>query len=601
MKISRDWLQRYFEKPLPDSDALAEALTFHAFEIESIENDILDVKVTPNRGHDCLCHHGIAKEIAAILDLPIKNDVLRHRVKLGPKTDAVFVSIDDPALCPRYIAGYMRGVKVGPSPKWLQKHLISIGQRPINNIVDATNFVMFNLGQPLHAFDAAKLSTRKVKPYGYAIGVRMAREGEKIIALDGKKYELTEKMLVITDAHSDVPIGIAGIMGGLPASITEETSDIIIESANFNGPSVRKTAAALKLRTNASTRFEQRISPWLAVFGMRAVVELIQKIASGDVVGFSSDYALVPEKRRVPVSLEKINGILGSKLKSAEVAEALRRLDLSHIEHGGAFEVCVPFERLDIEIPEDIAEEVGRIIGYDKIQPEKLAPLPEKPAINPTFFAAEHIREDLMSKGYVEVFTSVFAEKGERSVLNKVDSIKPYLRTTFIDGLTEALERNRRNKDLLALSDVKLFEIGQVWKNGCEETMLGTADSRGVQEMRLETAASGIHIGDTYQDLPISSTERYHAFSKYPFIMRDIALWIPIGTKEEDVLHMIQQAAGDLLVRSYRFDRFEKGDKISLAFRLIFQSFDHTLTDFDANERMQSIGEALKAGGFDIR
>src|SRR4051794_6648899 len=139
MKISKDWLQTFFDSPLPEANAIAEAFTFHAFEVESVENDLLDIKVTPNRGHDCLCHRGLAKEISAILDVPMKNDSLRQRIELGPKTGEVSVSIEDPVLCPRYIAGLIQGVSVKPSPQWLQERLTSIGQRPINNIVDATN------------------------------------------------------------------------------------------------------------------------------------------------------------------------------------------------------------------------------------------------------------------------------------------------------------------------------------------------------------------------------------------------------------------------------------------------------------------------------
>lgn len=167
MKISRNWLQTYFANPLSDAATLADALTFHAFEIDGIEfrgdtsekDAILDVKVTPNRGHDCLCHRGIAKEIAAILDIPLKTDPLKIQPILTPLTPSVQVAIIDPVLCPRYTAGYIRGVKVGPSPEWLVSALASMGQRSINNVVDATNFVMFNIGQPLHAFDAGKLSS----------------------------------------------------------------------------------------------------------------------------------------------------------------------------------------------------------------------------------------------------------------------------------------------------------------------------------------------------------------------------------------------------------------------------------------------------------
>ena len=598
MKVSREWLQRYFEKPLPDAEKLADALTFHAFEIESVEKDILDVKVTPNRGHDCLSHRGIAKELSAIVNVPMKGDPLRMEVSLTPTTNEVSVSIDETQLCPRYIAGLIRGVKVGPSPHWLRNFLESIGQQSINNIVDAANFVMFSLGQPLHAFDAGQLSKKE----GYAIGVRRAKVGEKLLALDEKEYVLAENMLVITDRHAEAAIGIAGVKGGKPTGISETTTDIIIESANFDGVSTRKSASALKLRTDASSRYEQVISPDLCAYGMRAVADLILELAGGEIAGFVDEYPTKPERKAVSATTASINGILGSALTDADVGNALQRLDLRFTRSDDAFVVEPPFERLDLTIPEDIAEEVGRIVGYDTIKPSELPPLSKKPEINPDFFAAERAREDLIAKGYSEVCTSVFAEKGERVVANKVDGVKPYLRATLVDGLTDALERNRRIKDILGLNDVKLFEIGAVWKGGKETTMLGTADEKGVREELLEKVYRGdasIQLG--YEELPLSSAERYQPFSKYPFIVRDIAMWVSAGTEEEDVLDLIRKNAGELLVKSHLFDQFEKGERMSLAFRLVFQSFDRTLTDFDANERMESMSAALKAKGFEIR
>src|SRR6266404_3027324 len=194
MKISKLWLDKFFDAPLPAAEELSNALTFHAFEIDAVDkagkDDVLDVKVTPNRGHDALSHRGIAKELSAILQIPLAHDPFSSRSNLDIKTDAVTVTIDTP-LCKRYIAGYIKGVKVGPSPKWLQERLEAIGQRSINNVVDATNFVMFNTGQPLHAFDAKKLGSVN-------IGVRAAKEGEIMTALDKKEYALKEGMLVIT-------------------------------------------------------------------------------------------------------------------------------------------------------------------------------------------------------------------------------------------------------------------------------------------------------------------------------------------------------------------------------------------------------------------
>src|SRR3989338_8348328 len=278
MKISRNWLQTYFNDPLPTAEELADALTFHAFEIESVENDILDVKVTPNRGHDALCNRGIEKELSEILDVPMKSDPLRESISLEPKTDRIKVTVEDSKLCPRFTASYIRGVKVGPSPEWLRVALESVSQKSINNIVDVTNYVMFHLGQPLHAFDAGKL---KEKDGSYAMTVRLAKRGEKLIGLDDKEYELTPSMLVIEDAHAGQVASIAGIKGGKPTGIDDATTDIVLEAANWNGVTIRKTSQALKLRTDASDRFQQVISPALAPYGVKVAPERTPKIAGG--------------------------------------------------------------------------------------------------------------------------------------------------------------------------------------------------------------------------------------------------------------------------------------------------------------------------------
>src|SRR3990167_738045 len=285
MKISKQWLDTFFNAPLLEASILADALTFHAFEIDGVEkvgnDDVLDVKVTPNRGHDALSHRGIAKELSAILKLPLANDPFAVRPLLAPVTTDVSVELSS-KLCKRYIAGYIKGVKVGPSPEWLKTRLEAVGQRSINNVVDATNFVMFNIGQPLHAFDAGKLGSLK-------IGVRAAKDGEVMVALDKKEYTLGRSTLVITAA--DAPVGIAGVKGGMPAAINETTKDIVIESANFDGVSVRKTAQALRLRTDASARFEQVLSPEIAAHGMQAVAALIQELAGGELAGFADVYS----------------------------------------------------------------------------------------------------------------------------------------------------------------------------------------------------------------------------------------------------------------------------------------------------------------------
>lgn len=664
MLISRNWLQTFFERELPAVEVLEDALTFHAFEIDGVENkngdDVLDVKITPNRGHDCLCHRGIAKELSAILQIPLKKDPLTvpaaslfaentlHQggsKKVMKAGSQVTVSLDIPlekrflheygvggglsinyvtdrteyaTLCKRYIAGYIKGVKVGPSPEWLKNRLEALGQRSINNIVDATNYIMFELGQPLHAFDAGTLTQ---KDGTHHIAIRPARDGEKLVALDEKEYQLDTSMLVIADAHANPPaggaaIGIAGVKGGTPAGISEETTDIILESANFDGVSVRKTAQKLKLRTDASARFEQVLSPELAAYAMRAVADLIVEIAGGKIIEFIDIYPEPQEKQTVAVTTTHVTQVLGSMFGEKEIVDAFNRLGLVYTQEGETFTVEVPFERLDLVIPEDLIEEVGRIIGYDHVPAKELPEFTKTPAVNKNFYWAEKIREYLTSQGFSEVYTSVFAEQGERIVLNKVDGVRPYMRTNIVDGLAQALERNTRNKDLLNLKQVKLFEIGFVWHDGKEEMVVNIAVEKVKKEKtqdeyqkELDACIASISQNPSqYDELPISSTERYQTFSKFPYIIRDVAIWTPVGTNEQEVEAIIKKEAGELCTKVALFDRFEKpaspegGEgKVSLAYRLIFQSFERTLTDDDANAAMDTVYAALKARGFEIR
>jgi phenylalanyl-tRNA synthetase beta chain len=603
MKISRNWLQSYFKDPLPNNEAIYDALTFHVFEVDGIEavngDSIFDVKVTANRGHDCLSHRGIAKELSAILDISMTRDPLRYKSDLSPVAGNVVVSIEDPALCNRFTAAYIRGVNVGPSPLWLRERLEAIGQRSINNIVDATNYVMFDLGQPLHAFDAGKLASSEER---FKLTVRKAREGERMLGLDDKEYSLSPAIVVIADANSvDQPVSIAGIKGGKPTGIDETTTDIILEAANWNGATIRKTSQALKLRTDASSRFEQVISAELAPYGLEAAMQLIQEIAGGEVVGFVDEYPIEAQKMSVSVSISRINAVLGSSLKDADVIDAFRRLGFSSIQEGEVFTVHVPFEHLDITISEDLIEEVGRIIGYDKIPNTELPSLANPPSINANFYAAEKIREELLSQGYSEVFTSVFADKGERVIANKVDGVRPYLRGNLIDGLSDALKRNIPNKDLLGLKEIKLFEIGTIWHKDSEEIVVATISEREAAKQWLLEAISD---ASAYENFPLSSSVRYKPFSKYPFIVRDVAMWMPVGNSSADmqkIIDTIFEIGGELVTEVSLLDVFEKADRKSVAYRIIFQSFEKTLTDLEVNAIMENVSVALRAKGFEIR
>lgn len=612
MKISRNWLQAYFNDPLPSAEDISHALTFHAFEIEGIEtvqgepsnvpDYVLDVKVTANRGHDCLSHRGIAKELAAILQLPLKGDPLRTTL---PNFEPNTIEMDiDHTRSPIAVAAYMHEVKIGPSPDWLVERLASVGQRSINNVVDATNYVMLDLGMPTHAFDATTFKNEEVVRYG----IRTSQKGEHLTLLGGTFIELSGDEAVITNASGEA-VDIGGVKGGARAELSDATTELLLSASKFEPVQTRKAAIRFNQRTEAAKRFENEMADDLPFYGMHALVKLITEIAGGEVVAYGSKRS----KSRVPLSVSfsmtQTNTLLGASLNVGDIESALVRLDLAHSQKGETFEVHVPFERLDINIAEDLIEEVARIAGYDKVPSVELAQLGDMPAVNSTLYKMERIREFLVNRGFSEVFTSVFSEKGERMVLNKVDGVRPYLRSELSGSLQEALVRNVRNKDLLGVDQVRLFEIGTVWHADKEEVRIEIAvekikKGKTLEEYKqeLETEIANIPQNPTaYDVLPLSETDRYQPYSKYPFIVRDVALWTPAGTQPADIENIIRAEAGELLVRTSLFDQFEKEGRVSFAFRLVFQSADRTLFDEDANHRMESVYAALKEKGYEIR
>lgn len=599
MKVSLKWLQTYFDTPLPDAETIADAYTFHAFEIEEGAGDLIDVKVLPNRAADCLSHRGLAKELSAILNTPLKTDPLREpfqgptlvpNSKVGP-WNGLTVEIEDPKKCLRYMGALVKGVKVGPSPVWLTEALEAVGQRSINNVVDATNYVMLNVGQPLHAFDAAKLTQKEGK---YAIGVRNAKEGEKFTTLSNEDFILKPNVLLITDANADTAIGLAGIKGGKAAEISSTTTDIIIESANFDGTTVRRGAQALKLFTDASVRFQNRPSPELVAYGMRDVLAFITEIAGGEVAGVVDEYPTRPEQNKaVSASLAKINGILGSDFSHDEVANVFKRLSLSYMTVDDIFTVTPPFERIDLSLAEDLAEEVGRIIGYDKI------PATELPAISGTpdqarYRGIERIKDFLIEQGFTEISTQSFAKKGDILLANPLDKNMPALRVNLDENMAAAMERAKYVAPLVLAPNEKpkLFEVGTVFpKEG--------------ERLEVKTSEPVPDLSEIKDDADYEPARyelgMYKPFSVYPFIACDVAVWTPAGTEGSSVEKVIHEYAGKLLVKLDQFDRYEKEGKVSYAFRLVFQSAERTLTNEEINDIMRIVATALVASRFEVR
>jgi phenylalanyl-tRNA synthetase beta chain len=614
MIVSRAWLQKYFDDPLPKADRIADAFTFHAFEIDAIEkkgeDDILDVKVLPNRAADCLSHRGIARELGAILGLAPKPDVLRAAPPAFPKfefpkMDSISISIEDARACPRYMAALMRGVKVGPSPAWLKEALESVGQRSINNVVDATNYVMLDLGQPLHAFDAKKLDADGPE-LPFSIAVRGAKEGERIVTLSGDAIELPANTLLVVDGNDDTPIGIAGIKGGKAAEITDATTDIILESANFDAAMVRRASQKLKLFTDASKRFQNDLSPELAAYALSEAIALIKGVAGGELVGVAEKYPAPQETTQVSVSVARVNALLGTEYSARQVEDVFRRLGFAYKKGGDTFTVDPPFERRDISIPEDLIEEVGRIIGYDAVPAAEL-PAPSAPADQARFRGIERMKDQLVAEGFIEVSTQSFAKKGDQRLANPLDDSRPYLRTSLEQGLADALAQAKQYapRVLKPGQKPKLFEVGTVFPKVGEFVEL---------RMTERVPAWGDAAGTT-DNLTVAKLEDYGAeyvplqpalgafkpFSNYPFILRDIALWTPAGTESKEVEEIIGREAGPLLVRIDQFDRFEKDGRVSYAFRLVFESMERTLSDEDANPLMEKVSAALSERGFEVR
>jgi len=640
MKVSYNWLQTYFDASLPEPKKLAELLTFHAFEIEEVVvksgDTMIDVDVLANRGSDCLCHRGIAREVATITNTSLKYDPLSEPVALKEFSE-VAVHIEAKDVVNRFSLAYVTGVKIGPSPAWLKEYLEVIGQKSINNVVDATNYVMFNLGQPLHAFDADKVSGGTK-----TIGVRLARKGEKITTLTNDEYELSDSNLLIVDGGNDTPLGIAGIKGGKVAEVDADTTNIILEAANFNYVSVRKTSQHLKLQTDASVRFQNQPSRELTVFALRDVVALLLDIAGGVYQGGAEWYPNPQETKQVSVALTSINTTLGTQLATTEVEAIVKRFGWQYELTDDTLKVTPPFERKDLTIEEDVIEEIGRIAGYTKLASKQLEQESFVPTINKSFFYANKIRRLLTGIGFSEVMTYALQDHGVVELENALASDKDHLRDTLLKGVQSTLGRNSYQAPLLGLSKIQLFEIGTVWKGLCEDgrakevmmlgigvifpkkikgdtpdeivqeairvleselnVTIGTKVAEGMVEISLDKLIEKLPEPTEYEEsFAVDTNVRYQPISPYPFVLRDIAVWVPETLSADDVLALIQTKGGELLVRSDLFDEFSKEGRSSYAFHLVFQSHEKTLSDTEVNEIMHIIEESLKEKGGEVR
>ena len=471
MNFSYNWLQSFFSKKLPKPQKLAELLTMHSFEVEGLEKKskdcLLDIDILPDRSSDCFSHSGIAGEIAAITGLK-KNDLKTGaKEKRGSAKDFVNIKVENSNDCPRYSAKVITGVKVGPSPKWIKDRIVSCGVQPINNIVDIANYVMLETGQPLHAFDIEKIGKEK----GTAkIVVRRARKGEKIMTLDNKEYKLDKSNLVIADPEG--PLAIAGVKGGKKAEIAKKTDTIVLESANFNPLLIRRTSRGLQLRTDASWRFENETDPNLTKEAIERAAFLIQKEAKGEPISGIEDF--YPRKKfpkKIRINPSDIRGLLGLVILEKEIMSIFSRLGLKNKKKGKLIEVEVPTRRMDLLIPEDLIEEVGRIYGYENIPSSfpliSLAP-PEK---NFSVSWENKVKDILKELGFFETYNYSFIGEKTKEVFNYKELAElenplskdyKYLRPSLIPNLLDNAKRNKK--------EVSIFELGKIFKPGKKTT-----------------------------------------------------------------------------------------------------------------------------------
>lgn len=663
MKFSYNWLQSFFQEKLPTPEKLADALMMHSFEIEDLikkgNNWVLDLDILPNRMPDCASHIGIAREISAILNYKLKPKAYKISEDNTKKAESYLkIKVEDKKLCPRYCTRIVEGVKIQSSPNWLKEKLVACGLQSINNVVDATNYIMLETGQPLHAFDLKKLKNNII--------IRRARAGEKITTLEDKKYALDKDVLVIADEKQ--PIAIAGVKGGKTAEIDGKTKTIVIESANFERKSIYKTSKKLKLQTDASVRFSAGLDPNLAENAVNKVSSLIQELAGGNIAKGIID--VYPQKINpiiIKLSLDYVKSLLGIELSKKEIINILNSLELKvKSASEKVLTVVIPTFRRDLILEEDLIEEIGRIYGYEKF-PSQLSivqkNLPEK---NQDLILMEKVRNLMKGLGFAETYNysfisgkdaEFFSRNGKENLhlielLNPVSSNVQYLRFSLTPNLLKAVKLNQKRFD-----NIKLFEIGNIFDKNSEKRIFGGLivgkdkfyELKGIIHCILKEL--GI-LGDIY--VPFQETMRiweldnlaqikvkaeklgflgeilketlsfydikkpvfafeidfatllklsrvkceYKSIPIYPETTRDLSVITPSETPAGDIIKQIYSNGKNLIINVEVFDVYEgsplQKGEKNLSFHIIYQAKDRTLTAKEVDKIQEKIIENLQ-------
>lgn len=644
MKYSLKWLRDYCPANLPP-DKLAQQLTMAGLEVESLgragDDVVFDVEVVPVRS-DCLSMVGLAREISFLTGAPLTLPPVFIKEVNIPKGFSVDVDLVDADLCPRYSARIVTDLHVGPSPPWIAERLEAVGIRSLNNVVDTTNFVNLEMGQPLHAFDVAKLRGRKLV-------IRRAAAGEKLVLIDGRELALSPEDLVIADAEG--PVALAGVMGGLDSEVSSSTEAVVIESAHFDPVNTRRTARRYGLSTESSYRFERGTDPTATAAAADRAAGLVAELAGGTVLGPPFDKGQTEWSRpAIVLRPARANMLLGTSLTGEDMAVLLRRLyfdvGLDRMEN---LVISAPSYRRDVNAEIDVVEEVGRAYGYDDVE----ATLPGGRLPAPTRVPREELeraaREVLKAAGFAEVCTPSFTDPEKLAaygldaaaavpIANPTVSQFSHLRPALWPALAEVATRNGR----LGAPSALVFEFGTVFEPGEEGrvverprlAMLAAGEAaprhwsrpppradfffvKGVVEtlsrtfdvpltwegesfrlgegegkyvpLALEPFGEGhvveVDVAPLY-DYAGAPGRRYHPISRFPSVVRDLAMVVDDGTAAADVVAALRDS-GELARDISVFDVFSgeglpPGRK-SLGIRIRYQADDRTLTDEEAN------------------
>ena len=674
MKVPLSWIREFVDVKA-SAEEIGTLMGVRGLALEGLEphgdDVVMDFDVTANRP-DCLSVIGIAREIATAYNLPpVYPAKAGHHIEVEGKAGKVPVTIEEPELCGRYVAA-TADVIVGPSPQWLQDRLLTNGVRPISNIVDITNYVMIELGQPMHAFDLAKMR-------GGVIKVRRAKPGETMTTLDGKKRTLTADMLVIADADHAEDIG--GVMGGANSEITAATTRVVFEAAYFAPAQIRSTSKALGIKTEASTRFERGMDRTAPPRAMARALELLEKIGAGIPTGAVTDnYPRPHQPRLVKLERKRIAGLLGMDVPEADVDRILKALgfEIMTTRYTGTeavgWDVVTPSWRVDIHRQVDLIEEVGRHYGFEHLPTTFPGVEQAPPPSDPRIARDRKIRTALLGMGFSEAITFAFIEAAAAepylgghapvTIGNPLSEKFAVMRPSLLPGLVDAVSHNRRH----GRPDVRLVEIGTRFSPNGETrgagfawTGLATpdhwsgarravdfADIKGVVEQlhalaqvqpsfqEIETpylasgraaaivvdgrtigvfgqlspaiaesrelpAADEVYVAEIDLDALTAAspaeTLRTSPLPRYPSVVRDVSMLVADTLSAATVRGTIRSAAPAALIQIREFDRYQgKGvpdGKVSLSFRLTFQSPERTLTDDEVQAAMERIIDAL--------